>query len=128
MNSKALKTLKWMSKKAKRGNRGYPVGTIAFYGPTDKVATKVVASIVPDEDAGAGEVQKWYSESDVRQDETILEEIKEFLAMHGARSVAMPERIIGCPHEEGIDYPEGEECPACPFWKGRDRWTGARTH
>jgi hypothetical protein len=27
-------------------------------------------------------------------------------------------------HEEGIDYPEGEACPRCPFWAGRDRWTG----
>jgi hypothetical protein len=39
-------------------------------------------------------------------------------------SVAMVEAIIGCPHEEGIDYPTGESCPHCPFWKGRDRWTG----
>lgn len=128
MNSKAHKNLKWMSKNAKNGFRGYPVGNIAFYGPTDKVATKVVASIVPEEDAGAGEMQKWYSEADVRHDEAILEEIKEFLATHGARSVAMPERIIGCPHEEGIDYPEGEDCPTCPFWKSRDRWTGERLH
>jgi hypothetical protein len=36
----------------------------------------------------------------------------------------MVDRIIGCPHEEGIDYPDGAECPECPFWKGRDRWTG----
>jgi hypothetical protein len=40
------------------------------------------------------------------------------------KSVVMPDRIIGCPHEEGIDYPEGESCPQCPFWEGRDRWTG----
>jgi hypothetical protein len=37
--------------------------------------------------------------------------------------VAMPDRIIGCPHEEGIDY-EGEYCPRRAFWIGRDRWTG----
>ena len=45
-----------------------------------------------------------------------------FLRSHGVDSVAMTDRIIGCPHEEGTDYPEGEECPQCPFWKGRDRW------
>jgi hypothetical protein len=39
----------------------------------------------------------------------------------------MTDRIIGCPHEEGIDY-EGAACPACPFWAGRDRWTGERVH
>lgn len=128
MHSKAQKTLKWMSKNAKKGFRGYPVATIAFYGPTEKVATKVVASIVLDEDAGADAMQKWYSEGDVRHDDAILAEIKEFMETQGARSVAMPERIIGCPHEEGIDYPEGEDCPTCPFWKSRERWTGERIH
>jgi hypothetical protein len=27
--------------------------------------------------------------------------------------------VIGCPHEEGIDFPEGQECPYCPFWRGK---------
>jgi hypothetical protein len=38
--------------------------------------------------------------------------------------VAAFDRIIGCPHEEGIDYPEGEICMKCPFWAHRDRWSG----
>jgi hypothetical protein len=38
------------------------------------------------------------------------------------------ERIIGCPHEEGIDYPEGKSCPQCPYWAGRDRFTHERVH
>src|SRR5712692_4405008 len=29
--------------------------------------------------------------------------------------------IIGCPHEEGIDYPEGKSCPQCPYWARRAR-------
>ncbi|MGH9387747.1 MAG: DUF1186 domain-containing protein [Vicinamibacterales bacterium] len=33
------------------------------------------------------------------------------------------ERIIGCPHEEGIDYPMGRSCPRCPFWADIDRFT-----
>ena len=41
------------------------------------------------------------------------------------KSVVMTDRIIGCPHEEGIDY-EGATCPHCSFWAGRDRWTGER--
>jgi hypothetical protein len=45
-----------------------------------------------------------------------------------AKSVAIADRIIGYPHEEGLDYPEGEWCPQCPFWKGRDRWSGEREH
>jgi len=31
----------------------------------------------------------------------------------------MTNGVIGCPHEEGIDYPLGEDCPFCPFWKGK---------
>ncbi len=36
----------------------------------------------------------------------------------------MVDQIIGCLHEEGIDYPTGETCPESLFWKGRDRWSG----
>ena len=36
--------------------------------------------------------------------------------------------LIGCPHEEGIDYPEGKSCPQCPYWAGRDRFTRERIH
>lgn len=43
----------------------------------------------------------------------------------GALSVVMTERIIGYPHEKGIDD-EGDTCPACPLGAGRDRWTGKR--
>jgi hypothetical protein len=41
------------------------------------------------------------------------------------KSVVVADRIIGCPHEEGVDYPNGTKCPSCPFWDTRDRWTGA---
>ncbi len=67
------------------------------------------------------------AEGDVRQDPTILEEVVLLFEAHGVRSVAMVDRIIGCPHEEGIDY-EGPTCPSCPFWAGRDRWTGDAWH
>jgi hypothetical protein len=35
--------------------------------------------------------------------------------------VAADNRIVGCPHDEGIDYPDGEKCPQCSFWANRDR-------
>lgn len=117
-------TDKWLRKKAKQGMRGYPVGTIAFYGPDSRRASKVVVSIIPREGAEP-ELHRWFSEiGDVRTDALILDEIAAYLREHSARSIAMTEKIIGCPHEEGIDYPSGEACPQCPYWKGRDRWTG----
>ena len=94
---------------------------------TDR-ASKVVASIMDGEDEGPVQMRKWYSEhADVRHDADILEEVIAFIQEFGALSVAMPDGIIGCPHEEGIDY-EGSVCPECPFWANRDRWTGEVVH
>lgn len=38
----------WLGKTAQRGFRGYPIATVAFYGPTADLATKVVVAIVRD--------------------------------------------------------------------------------
>jgi len=117
----------WLRKRAKRGFRGYPVATIAFYGPTAESATKVVVAIFRGENQDPDPLERWSSEeSDVRSDEAIGEKIIAFLQAHAPKSVAMVDRIIGCPHEEGIDYPEGKSCPQCPYWAGRDRFTHER--
>jgi len=69
-------------------------------------------------------MRAWHVPSgDIREDIGIAKEILEFIEQHGALSVAMTGGIIGCPHEEGIDY-DGEWCPVCAFWHGRDRFTG----
>jgi hypothetical protein len=73
-------------------------------------------------------MRKWYSTEDVRKDLDLYDEVLEFIKTHEVKSVAMADRIIGCPHEEGIDYPDGESCPECPFWQGRDRWSGEFEH
>src|ERR1700730_1163454 len=52
---------------------------------------------------------------------------QQFIENHRVLSVAMTDGIIGCPHQQGIDY-EGEWCPVCVFWHGRDRFTGQRVH
>jgi len=46
---------------------------------------------------------------------------------HGVLTIALTDGIIGCPHQEGIDH-EGESCPVCEFWRGRDRLTGQWVH
>ena len=70
-------------------------------------------------------LERWFSEdSDVRSDPEINQAIVELFQEEEIKSVVMADRIIGCPHEEGVDYPEGEVCPECPFWANRDRWTG----
>lgn len=41
------RSLKRLSKKARKGLQGWPIATIAFYGPNLSQATKVVVGIVP---------------------------------------------------------------------------------
>jgi hypothetical protein len=114
-----------LAKKAKAGDRGFPIGTVAFYGPDDTRASKVAVGFIAAENAEPI-LRRWFSETDdVRDDEAIGREMAAFLRGHGVRSIATTDKIIGCPHEEGIDYPEGEVCPQCPFWKDRDRWAGS---
>ena len=124
MHHKAL----WpLEKKSRRGFRGYPVATVAFYGPDDRHASKVAVGIVAAEGAEPYVLERWFSEdSDVRSDIGIAGEVSRFIVAHGAKSTVLADRIIGCPHEEGVDYPDGTACPNCPFWAGRDRWSGER--
>lgn len=41
----------------------------------------------------------------------------------GTKDTVSHDRIIGCPHEEGLDYPMGRACPQCSFWAVIDRFT-----
>lgn len=114
-----------LEKRARRGFRGYPLATIAFYGPDDERATKVAVGVIPAEGAQADPLQRWFSEhADVRSDPDIARQMVEFIEANAVKSVVLADRLIGCPHEEGVDYPLGSVCPQCPFWANRDRWTG----
>lgn len=117
-----------LTKKAKKGFAGHPVATVAFYGPSDRKATKLVVGILAHEGAEVEPLRKWHSAEDLRNDHVVLEEALGFIREQEAKSILMPDRIIGCPHEVGIDYPEGESCPQCRFREGRDRWSGERSH
>ena len=68
---------------------------------------------------------QWFRENErvLLENARIAREILEFIEEHGVLSVAMTDGIIGCPHQQGIDY-DGEWCPHCEFWHGRDRFTG----
>ena len=93
--------LKRLRKKAKKGMRGWPVATVAFYGPSLSQATKVVVSIVPSENAEPQELRDWkLVVGDVRSDPAIAEEILAFIELHGVLSIVMTDGIIGCPHQE----------------------------
>jgi len=99
--------------------------TVAFYGPDDRRASKVAVGVVPTEGAKPTELDRWFADNgDVRDGADVTAATMTFLERNGVKSVVVADRIIGCPHEEGSDYPEGQKCPECPFWATRDRWSG----
>lgn len=95
----------------------FPVGTVATYGPDDKTTTKIAAGVILH--AGAEAIIKRWVASDVTTNPKVQQELMDFFHQHGVKSVAMSEGNMGCPHEEGLDFPHGEDCPFCPFWKGK---------
>jgi hypothetical protein len=95
----------------------FPIGTIAIYGPNDEITTKIVASVIIADDAEPI-LERWVS-TDVLENPKVQREIKEFFARHSVKSVATSEGNMGCPHEEGEDFPEGDDCPFCPYWEGK---------
>lgn len=124
-----VKTTSKLRKKAKKGMRGYPAATVAFYGPTADHASKVAVGIIEGENAELSALKRWSSETgDIRHDRIIEQQIIQFIQEHGVLSVLMADGLLGCPHEEGNDYPEGQSCPNCPYWAGRDRFSGVQAH
>jgi hypothetical protein len=101
------------------------VGTIATYGPDTTLATKLVVSVL--DRSGRAEpfaMQTWTTVGvDVRHDPAIAADVAAFMRQHGVTKTVASDRMMGCPHEEGIDYPIGRTCPRCPFWAGIDRFT-----
>jgi hypothetical protein len=95
----------------------FPVGTLAYYGPDNVTTTKIVAGILYS--AEAKPIIRRYVASDCLSNDRIQRQVFEFFADHGVKTILNPAGNIGCPHEEGKDYPKGEDCPFCPYWKGR---------
>jgi len=104
--------------KAKDNRHGkYPIGTVAHYGPDDQTTTKIVAGVML-WDSAKPILERWVG-TGVLTDAKIAEGIKRFFAQHGVKSVVVTDGNLGCPHEEGIDFPMGKDCPICPFWAGK---------
>jgi len=115
-----------LEKKRRGGPDGLPLGTLLFYGPDNRRASKVVAAVFF-EPRGEPLMRKWFwdGELDARMDPRIGREVTRFFGENRVGRVVTTQGLAGCPHEEGIDYPDGEACPQCPFWADRDRWEEA---
>jgi hypothetical protein len=119
----------WLAKSARRGLRGYPIATVALYGPTADLATKIARLYHPRRTQLA------------RPARTLVLRRYRCSPRPGCRRAdpGLPAPASGSlrgrdrqchrlPHEEGVDYPEGQSCPHCPYWAGRDRFTHERIH
>ena len=95
----------------------YPLGTVAFYGPNDRTTTKIAAGVF--RHAQAEPILKRWVGTDVTTSPKVQTELREFFELHGVKQVVLSEGNMGCPHEEGEDFPKGEDCPFCPFWRGK---------
>lgn len=109
---KRYQYFQYLQNRIREGN--FPIGTIAYYGPDDQTITKVVAGVLPDENTNPV-LQKWVGEGVALNSETVAA-IGKFFLEHQTQNIVMTEGVIGCPHEEGIDYPDGKSCTECPFW------------
>jgi hypothetical protein len=90
---KIERSTSWLTKKARRGFQGYPFGTVAFYGPTADLATKIAVAIIPDESNQPDLLERWFSDgTDIRRDSVIGEKVSSFLRQHKTRSLRFPAR------------------------------------
>lgn len=107
---------KWQSG---RTQAQYPAATFSVYGPDDRKATKLVVGIVnTPEQAGPEELMIWEGPG-VVSDPQVRGEVEAHLISHRAKVVIAPGKVMGCPHQEGKDFPIGGDCPSCPFWRGK---------
>ena len=89
---------------------------MALYGRRQEGHEIAVGVILDD---GAEPILKRWVATDVTTNPKVRQELKDFFQEHGVKSVAMSEGNMGCPHEVSLDFPHGEDCPFCPFWKGK---------
>src|SRR5436309_15894283 len=96
--------LKHLRKKARKGLRGWPIATVAFYGTNLSQATKVTVGIVPSENAEVKELREWkVDRGDIRGDPGIAQVILEFFEQHRVLLVVMTYSIIGWPKNVEAD-------------------------
>ena len=80
------KSTKRIAKKVKNGFQGYPQITLAYFGVSTDIATKVVVSFLLEEGADAQE-ESFSSKNDVRKDETIQTTIVKIIERAEAKTV-----------------------------------------
>ena len=107
---------KRLGKRAKKGFRGYPVATVALYGPDDTTATKLAVGIVPAENSEVTDLRRWLSEgSDIRNDVDVTEQVLAFIADFLEPSRSRVSTTKGPPAPIARSGPRGTGGPATGY-------------
>jgi hypothetical protein len=89
---KVEKARKRIEKHIKRGFKGYPSISLAYFGPTSEMATDVVITYQLDE-TSEPQAQKFSAEGDIRNDEAIQTVLLKIIERTQAISVTETEEI-----------------------------------
>jgi hypothetical protein len=117
MQPTAKHLMQGLERRAQKGFQGYPLAIIAFYGIDDSIASKAVIGIIAKAGATPENIRKWiFEDGDLRKDVPSIKELFRYIEAHNVQSVALTPGIYYCPHEPGVDFPEGGACQKCSFW------------
>lgn len=101
------------------------IGTLALYGPAPDRANKIAAFALSADGVHIIASRRWFAASgDIRYSPEVKTEIGEFFRDWQVKKVSAAPDVLGCPHEEGIDYPLGGVCGECAYWSLIDRFSG----
>jgi len=89
------KAKKRILKRVQRGFKGYPQISVEYFGKTPDLATEVVISFLSEEN-GEPQIQRFTSDNDVREDETIQSVLLKIIERAGVNTVVESRVISVC--------------------------------
>jgi hypothetical protein len=92
----------------------FPIGMLVYFGPDNVTISKIIAAVILAKDSNP--ILRSWEGIGIGMDLKASTEIGQFFKDNHVVDIIMPDGVVGCPHEEGVDYPIGDNCPHCPFW------------
>jgi len=122
VRNRAKATLK---KRTRRGFRGYPIATVAYYGPDDRTVNRISVGIIA-EDGGEADMRRFYGEpgQNIRDDIPIHRAVVDHIKARKVVSVALLDQVNGCSCHDDDEMPAAVRCAVpCTFWEDVERPT-----
>ena len=86
------KARKRIAKMVNKGFQGYPMINITYFGPTDKLATKVILEFIVEEE-GEAQLEPFNTDTDIIEDVSVQTTILKIIQRSGAKTVTLDEHI-----------------------------------